>query len=206
MRLLSPRRSDGRNSQHKVQPVLVLRKSTVITMKSVAYKRDGGGGRTRTYEGLASGFTVRPLCRSGHSPMPQDQVSRTKTPRAGRGGCGKAYVASRLGLSTGNMTLIERRDGRASVLWRAALRSAHLIERALFRQLTWVNRRLVTLRSPPRAQCAPTRAKLRTRAADDQYGAPSLCTIRRFPSTVTTARSSSGYSTASPAVRSPISR
>ena len=28
----------------------------------------GGGGRTRTYEGLASGFTVRPLCRSGHSP------------------------------------------------------------------------------------------------------------------------------------------
>ena len=28
----------------------------------------GGGGRTLTYEGLASGFTVRPLCRSGHSP------------------------------------------------------------------------------------------------------------------------------------------
>ena len=27
----------------------------------------GGGGRTRTYEGVASGFTVRPLCRSGHS-------------------------------------------------------------------------------------------------------------------------------------------
>ena len=31
-------------------------------------KRIGGGGRTRTYEGYASGFTVRPLCRSGHSP------------------------------------------------------------------------------------------------------------------------------------------
>jgi hypothetical protein len=31
-------------------------------------KADGGGGRTRTYEGIASGFTVRPLCRSGHSP------------------------------------------------------------------------------------------------------------------------------------------
>jgi hypothetical protein len=31
-------------------------------------KTYGGGGRTRTYEGLASGFTVRPLCRSGHSP------------------------------------------------------------------------------------------------------------------------------------------
>ncbi len=30
-------------------------------------KQDNGGeGRTRTYEGLASGFTVRPLCRSGH--------------------------------------------------------------------------------------------------------------------------------------------
>src|SRR5262245_51134079 len=29
---------------------------------------DGGGSRTRTYEGEASGFTVRPLCRSGHSP------------------------------------------------------------------------------------------------------------------------------------------
>ncbi len=28
----------------------------------------GGGGRTRTCEGIASGFTVRPLCRSGHSP------------------------------------------------------------------------------------------------------------------------------------------
>jgi hypothetical protein len=30
--------------------------------------KDGGGSRTRTYEGIASGFTVRPLCRSGHSP------------------------------------------------------------------------------------------------------------------------------------------
>jgi 23S rRNA (guanosine2251-2'-O)-methyltransferase len=27
----------------------------------------GGGGRTRTYEDVVSGFTVRPLCRSGHS-------------------------------------------------------------------------------------------------------------------------------------------
>ena len=32
--------------------------------------QNGGGSRTRTYEGLASGFTVRPLCRSGHSPTP----------------------------------------------------------------------------------------------------------------------------------------
>src|SRR5579862_2898515 len=30
--------------------------------------KSGGRGRTRTYEGIASGFTVRPLCRSGHSP------------------------------------------------------------------------------------------------------------------------------------------
>ena len=30
--------------------------------------KGGGRGRTRTYEGIASGFTVRPLCRSGHSP------------------------------------------------------------------------------------------------------------------------------------------
>ena len=29
---------------------------------------NGGRCRTRTYEGVASGFTVRPLCRSGQSP------------------------------------------------------------------------------------------------------------------------------------------
>ena len=39
-----------------------VRSSSLILMA-------GGGGRTRTYEGLASGFTVRPLCRSGHSPI-----------------------------------------------------------------------------------------------------------------------------------------
>src|SRR6185437_1331812 len=32
------------------------------------FRKSGGGSRTRTYEGVASGFTVRPLCRSGHSP------------------------------------------------------------------------------------------------------------------------------------------
>jgi hypothetical protein len=37
--------------------------------KSKARRVAGGGGRTRTYEGLASGFTVRPLCHSGHSPL-----------------------------------------------------------------------------------------------------------------------------------------
>ncbi len=47
----------------------------------------GGGGRTRTYEGLASGFTVRPLCRSGHSPHPQGTSPRgRKRPGRGRGG------------------------------------------------------------------------------------------------------------------------
>src|ERR1035437_911895 len=34
----------------------------------LVYYQSGGRGRTRTYEGIASGFTVRPLCRSGHSP------------------------------------------------------------------------------------------------------------------------------------------
>ena len=36
--------------------------------------KTGGGSRTRTYEGEASGFTVRPLCRSGHSPDDQFSV------------------------------------------------------------------------------------------------------------------------------------
>jgi hypothetical protein len=37
--------------------------------KNTFKREDGGGSRTRTYEGVASGFTVRPLCRSGHSPI-----------------------------------------------------------------------------------------------------------------------------------------
>src|SRR5690606_2539319 len=47
--------------------------------------KGGGRGRTRTYEGLASGFTVRPLCHSGHSPVPlgkrwpMDQAARRLT-------------------------------------------------------------------------------------------------------------------------------
>jgi hypothetical protein len=36
--------------------------------KPAKQAKAGGRGRTRTYEGIASGFTVRPLCRSGHSP------------------------------------------------------------------------------------------------------------------------------------------
>ena len=38
--------------------------------RSIETNIGGGGGRTRTYEGLASGFTVRPLCHSGHSSVP----------------------------------------------------------------------------------------------------------------------------------------
>src|SRR5215467_7762433 len=43
----------------------------------VLHLQSGGGGRTRTYEGIASGFTVRPLCRSGHSPEPVEPVCET---------------------------------------------------------------------------------------------------------------------------------
>ena len=43
-------------------------------------KKDGGGSRTRTCEGIASGFTVRPLCRSGHSPACALIGSRSRGP------------------------------------------------------------------------------------------------------------------------------
>ena len=50
--------------------------------------KGGGRGRTRTYEGIASGFTVRPLCRSGHSPpKPWHRVDlerQSAPPRVGR--------------------------------------------------------------------------------------------------------------------------
>ena len=45
----------------------------------------GGGGRTRTYEGLASGFTVRPLCRSGHSPASRTKCLADEAARACQG-------------------------------------------------------------------------------------------------------------------------
>jgi hypothetical protein len=94
----------------------------LVRHKSLILKA-GGGGRTRTYEGLASGFTVRPLCHSGHSPMPAgSSLADENAPGWPRRVCGKAYVASRLGLSTGNMTLIGRRDGGASMLRGAAPR------------------------------------------------------------------------------------
>ena len=123
----------------------------------------GGGGRTRTYEGLASGFTVRPLCHSGHSPVSAEIKSRgRKRPGLAEAGCGEAYVASRLGLSTGNMPLIGRRDGGASMLRRAAPRVRAPDRKGSFLRWTGVNRLLATLRSPPDAQCAPT-SEIRTR-------------------------------------------
>ncbi len=47
----------------------------------------GGGGWTRTNEGIASGFTVRPLCRSGHSPISGRKTGRGGGYRAIGGGC-----------------------------------------------------------------------------------------------------------------------
>src|SRR6185295_12580934 len=37
----------------------------------------GGGGRTRTCEGIASVFKVSPLCRSGHSPIADNVTTKT---------------------------------------------------------------------------------------------------------------------------------
>src|SRR6185312_8715583 len=54
----------------------------------------GGRGRTRTYEGIASGFTVRPLCRSGHSPKPLRTALTAQRKRNRRcRGCG--FMVSR---------------------------------------------------------------------------------------------------------------
>jgi hypothetical protein len=62
----------------------------------------GGGGRTRTYEGLASGFTVRPLCHSGHSPAP----AKIKSRRRKRPGPAEAYRV-RLMLPQGSACQLE---------------------------------------------------------------------------------------------------
>src|SRR3569623_1549672 len=53
--------------------------------------QSGGRGRTRTYEGIASGFTVRPLCRSGHSPISTHSVDRTKKTEPTLSGYGALY-------------------------------------------------------------------------------------------------------------------
>jgi hypothetical protein len=58
-------------------------------IKTTAKNRSGGRGRTRTYEGIASGFTVRPLCRSGHSPpkpLHRIDLERQSAASAGRSG------------------------------------------------------------------------------------------------------------------------
>src|SRR4051794_25359426 len=51
--------------------------------RSGAIPLGGGGSRTRTYEGIASGFTVRPLCRSGHSPFEPTQTHGAEAVSAG---------------------------------------------------------------------------------------------------------------------------
>jgi hypothetical protein len=48
--------------------------STIELHPRLNHRAGGGGSRTRTYEGIASGFTVRPLCRSGHSPLSQPEA------------------------------------------------------------------------------------------------------------------------------------
>ena len=43
----------------------------------------GGGGWTRTNEAESSGFTVRPLCHSGHSPITSNNENRGLNPATG---------------------------------------------------------------------------------------------------------------------------
>ena len=58
----------------------------------------GGGGRTRTYEGIASGFTVRPLCRSGHSPeLPKITENKGENPRSGKDFRARVYAERKPG-------------------------------------------------------------------------------------------------------------
>ena len=52
--------------------------------------------------------------------------------------------------------------------------------------------RLWTWSQSPACDASQPSGRLVRDAVADQYGAPSLCAIRRWPSTVTTARSSSG--------------
>ena len=68
------------------QPSLFGRRSSAPSAcRAVARRaKAGGGGRTRTYEGLASGFTVRPLCRSGHSSTGPSREGPPLRPRASR--------------------------------------------------------------------------------------------------------------------------
>jgi hypothetical protein len=71
--------------------------------------------------------------------------------------CGKAYVASRLGLSTGKMTLIGRRDGGASMLRGAARRVRAPDRKGSFLRWTWSQSPACDAASQPTgAQWAPT--------------------------------------------------
>jgi hypothetical protein len=77
----------------------------------------GGGGRTRTYEGLASGFTVRPLCHSGHSPAAAKIKSRGRK-RLGRAEADRVRLMLLRGQPVNwNMPLIKwRRQGTERTL------------------------------------------------------------------------------------------
>jgi hypothetical protein len=66
------------------------------------FRSGGGGSRTRTYEGLASGFTVRPLCRSGHSPSAQPEAGALRpneTPCHRGRDSGRFMVTARFGVN-----------------------------------------------------------------------------------------------------------
>ncbi len=65
-----------------IEPSYSAWKAAALPLSYTRRQNKGGGrGRTRTYEGLASGFTVRPLCRSGHSPIPLgERWPRGQTP------------------------------------------------------------------------------------------------------------------------------
>ena len=72
----------------------------LISAKSLIFMA-GGGGRTRTYEGIASGFTVRPLCHSGHSPATVGKHAKISV-RA-RLSAGRVYAEGGRGCQPGTM-------------------------------------------------------------------------------------------------------
>ncbi len=94
-------------------------------MQRLADERGGGGGgRTRTYEGLASGFTVRPLCRSGHSPASDEAfVCPRERKRLGRAEAMGLMLPCRAACQPKNPGLSQRagRRAEAGLAWRQGL-------------------------------------------------------------------------------------
>ncbi len=86
--------------------------------------KTGGGGRTRTDEGLASGFTVRPLCRSGHSPASDEAfVCPRERKRLGRAEAMGLMLPCRAACQPKNPGLSQRagRRAEAGLAWRQGL-------------------------------------------------------------------------------------